>query len=50
MHTGGWMKTVTQQTEILFSSDHGVVTSYSVLIITSTTFKHEQKKLFHEKC
>ena len=34
MHTGGWMKTVTPQTEILFSSDYGVVTTqYSSLLV-----------------
>ena len=37
------MKTVTQQTEIMLASDHGVVTTHSVLIITSTTFKYEKK-------
>ena len=44
MHTGGWMKTVTQQTEILFSSDYGVVTTQysSLLVVLSNMGKKKQ--------
>ena len=48
MQTGGWMKTVTQQTEILFANDHGVVTTqYSSLLVLLSNMK---KKRFLEKC